>query len=121
MKMTVQHINVRSTDSVDSLVEDRILGLQPRIEIEEARVRLEQRHDLSPPFRVSIHIVTPGPDLQAEDQDHTLKAAIAKVMDALEAKIGEREKQKTRRVRGNLQAPAASRDLRGKHPMLRAR
>lgn len=121
MKMTIRHINVRSTDSVDSLVEDRILALQPRLEVEEARVRLERRHDLSPPFRVSIHIVTPGPDLQAEDQDHTLVAAIAKVMDALETKIAVREKKKTRRVRGNLQAPAASRELGGKHPMLRAR
>lgn len=121
MKMTVQHINVRSTDSVDSLVEDRILALQPRLEIEEARVRLEHRYDLSPPFRVSIDIVTPGPDLHAEDQDHTLKAAIAKVMETLEAKIAEREDKKTRRVRGNHQAPAVSREVRGKHPMLRAR
>ena len=45
-------------------------------------MRLERRHEGSPPFRVSVHLVTPGPDVFAESCDHTLHAAIGKVMDS---------------------------------------
>jgi ribosomal subunit interface protein len=109
MKVTVEHASVPSTDSIDSLVEDRILALSRRIQIEEARVRLECCRAISPKYRVSIHIVTPGPDLLADERDHTLPAAIEKVMTRLEARLAHREGKRRRRARGNLQLPAISR------------
>lgn len=105
MKLTVQRACVRSTDTFDSLVEERILALSRRIEIEEARVRLECSHALSPQYRVSIHLVTPGPDLLAGERDHTLPAAIEKAMTRLEARLDHREAKRRQRMRGNLRAP----------------
>ena len=48
MKLTVQHHKARSTDELDSLLEERIFELQARLQIDEARVRLECRRDASP-------------------------------------------------------------------------
>ena len=41
MKLSVQHRDIRSTDPVDTLIEEHILALQPRLQIDEAVVRLE--------------------------------------------------------------------------------
>ncbi len=109
MKLTLEHHHLRSTDELDSLIEERILALQPRLQIDEANVRLEHRRESSPAFRVHVHLVTPGPDVLAEGRDHTLRAAIEKVMAALEARIGDRIEKRHRRVRGNLQEPTRMR------------
>lgn len=113
MRLTVQHHHIRSTDAVDAVIEERIIALQPRLEIEEARVRLEYRKEVSPAFRVQVHLVTPGPDLLAEGQDHTVRAAIAKVMASLEQKIGCRQLKRGQRIKSNLQPPSM---LRAKRP-----
>jgi ribosome-associated translation inhibitor RaiA len=64
---------------------------------------------MSPAYRVAIHIVTPGPDLEAEGQDHTIRAAIGKAFLDLETRLRDREHKLIRRVRGNLQTPVALR------------
>ena len=109
MKLTLEHHHLRSTDELDSLIEERILALQPRLQIDEANVRLEHRRESSPAFCVHVHLVTPGPDVFAEGSDHTLRAAIEKVMAALEARIGDRIEKRHRRVRGNPQEPTRMR------------
>lgn len=105
MKITVQHFQVPCTDNLDSLVEERILALQSRVQIDEANVRLARHRETSPAFSVRIHLVTPGPDVVAEGRDHTLRAAIEKVMRGLEGRIGDRVAKRLRRERGDLQEP----------------
>jgi len=112
MKLNVQHIHIRSTDAVDTLIEDRIIALQPRLQIEEANVRLEHRREISPAFRVHVHLVTPGPDVLAEGRDHTIRAAVEKVMADLEQKITNRWLKRTQRVKSNLHSPSALRAKR---------
>ena len=68
-------------------LEERILALQPRLQIEEANVRLEHDREVSPPFRVGLHLVIPGPDIVAEARDHTIRAAIDKVMAKVNRRI----------------------------------
>lgn len=109
MKIHIQHSHVRSTDELDSLVEVPIMALQSRLLIEEATVRLEHRHEASPPFRVSVHLVTPGPDVYADGCDHTIRAAVGKAMGGLEAQISSRAQRRLRRLKGNLQEPAGLR------------
>ena len=109
MKLTLEHHHLRSTDELDTLIEERIIALQPRLQIDEANVSLEHRRESSPAFRVHVHLVTPGPDVFAEGRYHTLRAAIEKVMAALEARIGDRIDKRHRRVRGNLQEPTRMR------------
>ena len=105
MKLTLEHHHLRSTDELDSAIEERILALQPRLQIEEANVRLECHYEASPAFRVRIHLVTPGPDVFAEGRDHTIPAAIDKVMSELTARIGHRLRKRRRRARGSHQEP----------------
>jgi ribosome-associated translation inhibitor RaiA len=107
MKLTVQHHNLRSTYEVDSLLEQGILELQPRLQISEARVRLECCWEQSPAYRVAIHTVTPGPDLDAEGHDHTIRAAIGKALTDLEDQLQHRERKPMRRMRSNLQTTTA--------------
>jgi ribosomal subunit interface protein len=107
MKLNLQHHNVRSTHALDSLIENRILALQPRLRIDEAHVRLECRFESSPPFGVRIHLVTPGPDVFAEGRDHTIHAAIHKALGEIESRLDHREAKRQQRARSNLQAPAA--------------
>jgi ribosome-associated translation inhibitor RaiA len=114
MQLTVQHHHVRSSDDLDSLIENRILALQPRLQIDEAMVRLECRYQESPAFSVRVRLATPGPDVLAEGRDHTLRAAIEKVMAKVEAKIGGRLEKRRRRIRSNRQEPALLRLGRGR-------
>ena len=109
MKLTVRHHNLRSTHEVDSLLEENILDLEPRVQIDEARVQLECRWQHSPAYRVAIHIVTPGPDLKAEGQDHTIRAAIGKALTHLEDRLRYRERKPLRRFRSNLQTTSVVR------------
>lgn len=108
MKLTLQHRDIRSTDLVDKLIEERIIALQPQLQIDEANVCLEHRGEASPPFRVAVHLVTPGPDVMAEGEDHTLRAAIEKVLKQLSAKIISRGAKRMQKVRSNLSAPATN-------------
>jgi ribosome-associated translation inhibitor RaiA len=112
MKLTVQHFHIRSIAAVDTLIEERIIALQPRLQIEEANVRLEHQQESSPAFRVHVHLVTPGPDLLAEGRDHTIRAAIDKVMAELEQKITLRWFKRSQRIKSNLQSPSALRAKR---------
>ena len=109
MKLTVQHHHLRSPAELDSFFENRILAWQPGLLIDEAHVRLECRHEESPPFRVRIHWVAPGPGLVAESRDHTSHAALNKIMAALEANPGRRARKRFRRVRNSLPAPGSMR------------
>jgi len=116
MKMTLQHFSVRSTDSLDSWVETRIFSLQPRLQIDEANIRLEHRRETSPAYRVHVHLVTPGPDVFAEGRDHTLRAAFEKVMGDLLGKITGRSTRRRQRLRSNLSSPVdKSRPARNGH------
>ena len=97
MKLTLQHKNVRSTDALDTWVEEQIISLQPALQIDEANITLARDFDASPPFQVKVHLVTPGPDVLAEACDHTLQAAFHKVMEGLRGKIGSRATRRQKR------------------------
>jgi len=99
MKLTLKHIHVRSTDALDSWVEEQILSLQPVLQIDEANVTLAHDLEASPAFVVKVHLVTPGPDVTAEACDHTFQAAFQKVMVGLRGKISSRATRKQKRQR----------------------
>jgi ribosome-associated translation inhibitor RaiA len=97
MKLTLKHQHVRSTNTLDSWVEEQIISLQPNLKIDEAEVRLTMDRDASPAYKVEVHLVTPGPDVFGQGCDHTLQAAFKKVMDMLRDKIGSRATRRQRR------------------------
>jgi hypothetical protein len=50
MKLTLKHTHVRSTDALDTWVEEQILSLQPLLQIDEANVTLALRCRGEPRF-----------------------------------------------------------------------
>jgi ribosome-associated translation inhibitor RaiA len=109
MQIVISHKNVKSVDAQDSFVEQQLFALANRLQIDEAHVVFERRWDGTPPYRVGIHIVTPGPDVMAEGEDQTLQAAMLKSLRQLETKARHRAERPGRRVRSNLQAPPLGR------------
>jgi ribosomal subunit interface protein len=103
MKLNVQHFDIRSAHVLEGFIEKRILALQPDLQIDEANVRLEHRREASPAFRIHVHLVTPGPDVMAEGRDHTIHAAIDKVMAKLERQIANRWLKRSQRIKSDLQ------------------
>lgn len=101
MRLNLQHLNIRSLDSLDSWVEKQILALGRARQIDEANVRLVRLEHASPAFRVNVHLVTPGPDVFAEGRDHTLRAAFAKVMAQLRETITSRATKRRRQLKSN--------------------
>jgi len=67
---------------------------------------LECRFEQSPAFKVRVHLVTPGPDVFADGNDHTLRAAFGKVMHQLNDKITGRTRKRLQRLRSKRSAPA---------------
>lgn len=102
MRLNLQHLNIRSLDAPDSWVENQILALGRARQIDEANVRLIRRHDASPAYSVHVHLVTPGPDVIAESSDHTLRAAVTKVIRELRQQIDRRATKPLQRLKTNL-------------------
>jgi ribosome-associated translation inhibitor RaiA len=111
MKLTLEHQNVRSTNTLDSWVEEQIITLRPVLQIDEAVISLTHDSDASPAFHVKAHLITPGPDVFAESCDHTFQAAFLKLMESLRGKISDRSTmaQKRRRERDGAVRGAATR------------
>ena len=104
MRLNVQHLNIRSLDTLDSWVERQILALGAIRQIDEANVRLVRLQSTSPAYHVHVHLVTPGPDVFAESRDHTLRAAFAKAMTQLREQITSRATKRLQRIKSNLKA-----------------
>ncbi len=101
MRLNLQHHSIRSTSILDSWVEDQIFALREHLQIDEANVRLAHRPEVSPAYEVHVHLVTPGPDVFAQGRDHTLQAALSKVLNELDEKIANRHLRRERRLDSN--------------------
>ena len=106
MKLNLQHFSIRSTNALDSWVEQQIIALGRLRQIDEANVRLECHRDISPAYYVRVHLVTPGPDVIAESNDHTLRAAVEKAIRQLQSTIADRVTRRQRMEKNKLTAPA---------------
>jgi hypothetical protein len=99
MKVVVKHTGIALRKWMDSSVRKQILALSPLRQIDEAQVQIARDHEASPPFRVHLHLVTPGPDIAAEARDHTLAAALGKVLKRATEEIKRRSAQQLARRR----------------------
>jgi ribosome-associated translation inhibitor RaiA len=99
MKVVVKHSGITLRKWMNSSVRKQILALSPLRQIDEAQVQIARDHEASPPFRVHLHLVTPGPDIAAEARDHTLAAALGKVLRRVTEEIKRRSTQQLARRR----------------------
>lgn len=109
MKIILKHLHHIPSPSLTALIAQQLEAVGRTRQIDEARVLVERRLEASPPFFVSAHLVTPGPDVSAEASDHTLRAALQKTMAQLTANIGQLHEKRARRVRSNLKASQPAR------------
>ena len=109
MKLHIHHRHHQPSPSFTALIASQLESLSPALQIDEARVLIERRLEASPAFRVAAHLVTPGPDIHAEGVDHTLRAALQKLVAGLSERIQGRHAKRARRLRSNLQQPAIRR------------
>lgn len=99
MKIILKHLHHKPSASFTAMIEQHLGELGKTRQIDEARIIIERRMEASPPFRISAHLVTPGPDVFAEAVDHTLRAAFEKMIALLAADISRRHLKRAGRVR----------------------
>ena len=87
MKLTIRYRFLNARAIWQGLVERHLKGLEKLAAIASAHVTLERQPDARPPFRVHALLEVPGPDFHAEASDHTLQAAMLKVVRNLEHQI----------------------------------
>jgi len=81
----------------------KLKRLQNLAAIATARVTLERQPKAKPAFRVMTLLEVPGPDFHAEASDHTLPAALLKVLKSLERQIRSRKNRRADRWKTNPQ------------------
>jgi len=102
MKLLLQHRHHQPSASFSALVETELNALSSQMRIDEARILVEHQQDKSPPFRISAHLVTPGPDVMAEATDHTLRAALTKLIRSLQDILSHRSQRRNRKDRSRV-------------------
>ncbi|HEX8311327.1 MAG TPA: HPF/RaiA family ribosome-associated protein [Chthoniobacteraceae bacterium] len=102
MKLILTHRLHESSPSFTALVQEQIESLGETLQIDEARIVIECRPDASPAFRMTAHLVTPGPDVFAEAVDHTLRAALQKLIAQLESRIDHRLQKRAQNTKDHF-------------------
>ncbi len=83
----------------DRPMDQQLERLDRLIPISSAYVVLELQSNATPPFCASVDLAVPGPDIHAAARDHTLQAAILKVVQRLEEQIVERQRRQQLRLK----------------------
>ena len=102
MNIIVRYCGLAKRNIWQELVETKLRKLQHLAAIATARVTLEWRHSIRPGFRVMTWLEVPGPDFHAEASDHTLPAALVKVVKSLEKQIRSRKHRRADKQKTNL-------------------
>lgn len=102
MKIALKSLHHKPSRCLIELLEKELLALSTKLQIDEARVVFKRRLGGSPPFYVSFHLVTPGPDVEAATTGHALRAALLKAFDALRSRIDRRPQIHARRKDDDL-------------------
>ena len=97
MKLTLTHCNEAPSKSVLDMIQAELEALEASLQIDEAIVHVERSLTKSPPYSASFHLVTPGPDIIADANDHTLQAAVLKAFKLISAKIEHRHSKRASR------------------------
>ena len=102
MKILLKYLGLNPRATWGELVEAQLKKLEGLAAIASAQVTLEWQHESTPPFRVVTWLEIPGPDIHAEAHDHTLQAALLKVVKDLERQIRSRKNRRLERWKRKL-------------------
>jgi ribosome-associated translation inhibitor RaiA len=101
MKIVMCFRGLNARASWRGLVEAQLKRLQGLAAISFAQVTLEWRNQVRPAFRVLTLLEVPGPDFHAEATDHTVQAALLKVVKNLERQMRFRKNRRAERFKSN--------------------
>lgn len=99
MKFILNHRWLQADETRSALVKQKVSKLSGLVRVEAAEVTLEKNEASSPPYVAKIHLAVPGPDLYAEERDHTLEASVHKVLEKLARQIRHRKQKRLARRR----------------------
>ncbi len=102
MKILLRYFGLNARASLREMVEAQLRRLDGLAAIGSAQVTLEWQHEARPAFRVATLLEVPGPDIHAEARDHTLQAALLKVVKELERQLRSRKNRRTDRWKQKL-------------------
>jgi ribosome-associated translation inhibitor RaiA len=102
MKILLRYFGLNARTAWRELVETQLRRPESLAAIASARVTLERRHEATPAFRVLTLLEVPRPDVYAEARDHTLQAALLKVVRDLVRQIRSRRSRRAERWKTNL-------------------
>jgi ribosome-associated translation inhibitor RaiA len=99
MKVQYQLLGLNPRAVGDRPLDQDLEQLDRLIPISAARVVLAHQRDVAPAFSASVELAVPGPDIHAAARDHTLQAALLKVVHRLEQQIEERKTRQQLRLK----------------------
>jgi ribosome-associated translation inhibitor RaiA len=100
MKLSLKTSLYQPSVSFSAQLRDKLAALCKLLKIDEARIVVEKRAECSPQFRLSAHLVIPGPDIVVESADHTLRAALEKLDDLLHSQVARKRIKRNQRISG---------------------
>jgi ribosome-associated translation inhibitor RaiA len=101
MTIVMRFRGLKDRASWRGLVEAQLKRLQSLAAIASAQVTLEWQNEVKPAFRVLTLLEVPGPDFHAETTDHTVQAALLKVVKDLERQMRLRKNRRAERFKSN--------------------
>jgi ribosomal subunit interface protein len=103
MKLHIRYRFLSPLARWQGLIKQQLEGLEHLSAIASAQVTLERQRHAKPAYRVQALLEVPGPDFHADACDHTLQAALQKVVKNLERQIRSRKARRADRRKTNLQ------------------
>lgn len=103
MEIVVHYHGLNARPLWKTLAEAQLGKLQSLASIARAQITFMWQHGVKPAFRVAALLEVPGPDFHAEASDHTLQAALLKVVNDLEHQIRARTNRRLNKTKTNLQ------------------
>ena len=102
MNITIRYCGITKRAYWQSLIETSLRKLQHLATIAKARVTIESRPQVKSGFRVVTELEVPGPDFHAEAREHTLPAALLKVVKDLERQMRSRKSRRANQWKTNV-------------------
>ncbi|HEX8280720.1 MAG TPA: HPF/RaiA family ribosome-associated protein [Chthoniobacterales bacterium] len=107
LQFRIRHIHPPAARKTTALLREHLVSLARLRQIDAAHLSLEREPETSA-FRVSAHLVTPGPDIRAEGRDRTLYAAALRVLTQLQRQIRARNARRRERLADRAGHPRVS-------------
>jgi ribosome-associated translation inhibitor RaiA len=120
MKISISYHLIQPSLATDQSIARELATVANLLQIDEARVDIQFLPEESPAYAVRAHLVTPGPDIFASGRDHTLGAAIKKMIGDLELRIIHRRHKQVRRKKPETTGRPAP-EMRGSRQLVNRR